>query len=90
MASFMAIHIVQIQSLHVSKNKDELKSFLFFQCSLPVRVMKMLGVEVLLVTNAAGGVNRDYKTGDLMVIKDHINFPGYAGINPLTGDNDER
>ena len=57
---------------------------------MPVRVMKMMGVEVVLVTNAAGGINQDYKTGDIMVIKDHINFPGFAGINPLCGGNDER
>lgn len=51
---------------------------------LPVRVMKLLGVRVLIVTNAAGGVNTDFAPGDLMVIRDHIN---YSGLNPLIGKN---
>ncbi|AFH62005.1 purine-nucleoside phosphorylase [Paenibacillus caseinilyticus] len=52
--------------------------------SFPVRVMKELGVEKLLVTNAAGGVNTSYEPGDLMVISDHINF---TFRNPLIGPN---
>jgi purine-nucleoside phosphorylase len=54
------------------------------QVVFPLRVMKMLGVERFYITNAAGGLNPDYKIGDLMVIRDHINFfPG----NPLIGAN---
>jgi purine-nucleoside phosphorylase len=52
--------------------------------SFPVRVMKELGVEKLIVTNAAGGINTSYEVGDLMVIKDHINF---TFRNPLIGPN---
>jgi purine-nucleoside phosphorylase len=52
--------------------------------SFPVRVMKELGVKTLLVTNAAGGVNTSYEVGDLMLIKDHINF---TFRNPLIGPN---
>lgn len=59
-------------------------------CSMPVRVMKLLGIELLIVTNAAGGINVNFKAGDLMIIKDHINIPGFAGNNPLKGSNDER
>ncbi|WP_028548743.1 purine-nucleoside phosphorylase [Paenibacillus sp. UNC451MF] len=52
--------------------------------SFPVRVMKELGVKTLLVTNAAGGINTSYEVGDLMLIKDHINF---TFRNPLIGPN---
>ncbi len=53
----------------------------------PLRVLSLLGVQSLLLTNAAGGINRDLRPGDLMVIRDHINL---MGINPLRGANDER
>lgn len=53
----------------------------------PIRVMKFLGVETLFLSNAAGGVNTNYKIGDLMIIKDHISF---ATKNPLIGKNDDR
>ncbi len=56
------------------------------QTVYPVRVMKMLGVETLLLSNAAGGVNRQYKVGDLMIIKDHI---ALFTPNPLIGKNEE-
>lgn len=54
--------------------------------SLPVYIMKYLGVKDLIVTNAAGGVNTSFIPGDLMIIKDHINF---AFNNPLIGRNEE-
>ncbi|KAI1309462.1 Purine nucleoside phosphorylase [Halotydeus destructor] len=60
------------------------------KCAMPVRVMKLLGVEVAIITNAAGCVNPDYNVGDIMIIKDHINIPGFAGNNPLKGLNDDR
>ncbi len=58
------------------------------QVTLPVRVMKLLGIETLIVTNAAGGINNGFEVGDLMLIEDHINFVGMAGHNPLMGPND--
>lgn len=54
--------------------------------TLPVSVMKRLGVSTLLVTNAAGGVNEKFAPGDLMLIEDHINL---SGVNPLRGKNDD-
>lgn len=59
----------------------------FFSNTLPVRIAKLLGVTHLIVTNAAGGLNSLYKPGDIMVIDDHINFPGLAGQHPLRGLN---
>jgi purine-nucleoside phosphorylase len=53
----------------------------------PVRVMKLLGIQTLLLSNAAGGVNTNFKVGDLMIITDHISF---ATPNPLLGRNDDR
>ncbi|XP_054851522.1 purine nucleoside phosphorylase [Eublepharis macularius] len=61
-----------------------------WKVTFPVRVFSLLGVETLIVTNAAGGLNPDYKVGDIMLIRDHINMPGFAGVNPLVGPNDER
>jgi purine-nucleoside phosphorylase len=59
------------------------------QITLAVRVMRALGIKTLIVTNAAGGINRDFTPGDLMLIKDHLNMVGIAGENPLRGPNDE-
>jgi purine-nucleoside phosphorylase len=54
---------------------------------LPVRVMQRLGIEILIVTNAAGAVNPEYEPGELMLISDHINLIGIGGLNPLRGPN---
>jgi purine-nucleoside phosphorylase len=60
------------------------------QVVFPVRVLRLWGAQTLIVTNAAGGLNPEYRPGDLMVITDHINLPGIGGANPLRGPNDQR
>lgn len=57
------------------------------EIGLPVRVMARLGIETLIVTNAAGAVNPDFEPGDLMLLTDHLNLIGMAGLNPLRGPN---
>jgi len=57
------------------------------QVTFPVRVMQRLGIETLIVTNAAGGVNPDFVPGDVMLITDNLNIIGMAGMNPLMGPN---
>jgi len=57
------------------------------QITLPVRVMLRLGLEMMFVTNAAGGVNPDFVPGDVMLITDHLNLMGMTGANPLMGPN---
>jgi purine-nucleoside phosphorylase len=57
------------------------------QVTLPVRVMQRLGIEILIVTNAAGAINPGFAPGDVMLITDHLNLAGMAGLNPLIGPN---
>lgn len=57
------------------------------EVTFPVRVMKFLGIEKLIVSNASGGVNPNYKVGDVVLIKDHVNM---MPEHPLRGKNDER
>jgi purine-nucleoside phosphorylase len=57
------------------------------QVTLPVRVMQRLGIEILIVTNAAGAIQPDFIPGDVMLITDNLNLAGMSGLNPLIGPN---
>jgi purine-nucleoside phosphorylase len=59
------------------------------QVTLPIRMMRVLGIHTVILTNAAGGINPAFKAGDVMLITDHINLIGMAGQNPLRGPNDD-
>ncbi|PVU92428.1 hypothetical protein BB559_003723 [Furculomyces boomerangus] len=59
------------------------------QCVLPVRVFRLLGVETLIVTNAAGGLNQNFNVGDVMLLNDHVSLPGLVGTNPLMGKHSD-
>ncbi len=56
----------------------------FTQLAMPIRVLKLLGIRAVILTNAAGGVNEGYRPGDVMIIKDHIMFSGFS---PMRGEN---
>jgi purine-nucleoside phosphorylase len=58
------------------------------EVTFPVRVMRRLGAEMLIVTNAAGGLNEAFSTGDLMVLTDHLNIMAMAGQSPLVGPDE--
>ncbi|KAI3383591.1 hypothetical protein SNEBB_007830 [Seison nebaliae] len=58
--------------------------------TFPIRVMKLMGVETLIVTNASGSVNEKYQVGDVMIQVDYVAFPMFTGLNPLIGPNDEK
>ena len=57
------------------------------QVTMPVRVMQRLGIEILIVTNAAGAIHPDFNPGDVMLITDNLNLVGMTGLNPLVGPN---
>ncbi|MBQ2752681.1 MAG: purine-nucleoside phosphorylase [Firmicutes bacterium] len=63
------------------------EGFTMKEVTYPVYVMKMLGIDTLIVTNACGGINKSFVPGDLMIIEDHINM---LGANSLIGKNDDR
>jgi purine-nucleoside phosphorylase len=59
-------------------------------CTMPIRIFKLLGCKAIILTNAAGGVNRSFKMGDIMLLKDHYSFPMLSLKHPLIGPNEDR
>lgn len=59
-------------------------------CTVPIKIFKFLGVKLVILTNAAGGINESYNVGDLMLIKDHLSYPLLNLNHPLVGHNDSR
>ena len=55
------------------------------QTTFPIRILSLLGLQLLILTNAAGGVNSTYRKGDIMILRDHLCLPGMAGLHPLVG-----
>ena len=78
------------QEMGITQLSEYMWMLNLFQTAMPVRVMKLCGIEVVIVTNAAGAINPRFKIGDIMMIRDHINIPGMSGQHPLKGPNDKR
>lgn len=83
-------HLEGVPTVCMKGRFHPFEGYPLWKCAMPVRVMKLLGIEVIIITNASGGVNPNFSIGDIMLMKDHVNIPGFAGNNPLTGPNDER
>jgi purine-nucleoside phosphorylase len=76
------------QALAVMQGRaHQYEGYSMAEVAFPVRVMQVLGIESLIVTNAAGGLNPEFRAGDVMLITDHINLVGMCGLNPLRGPN---
>eukprot|EP00128_Syssomonas_multiformis_P014647 Colp12_sorted_trinity150504_noHs@12121 len=58
--------------------------------SVGIRVFKLLSCKSVIITNAAGGLDPSFHVGDVMIITDHLNVHGMAGLNPLVGLNDDK
>lgn len=78
------------QSIYILHSQTYCLLYIRLQVTLPVKVMKLMGIEAAIITNAAGGLNSEYNVGDLMILKDHIFMPNLSGQSPLVGANDDR
>jgi purine-nucleoside phosphorylase len=84
----LVIGVLEGQPVMVMQGRGHFyEGYTMAQATFPVRVMQVIGVETLIVTNAAGGLNMTYRPGEVMIIRDHINLLGMAGHNPLYGPN---
>ncbi len=86
------LHIGQLegQTVMVMRGRAHFyEGYPLSQVTLPIRVMQLLGLEIVMLTNAAGGIKEGFQAGDLMLLTDHLNLLGMAGGNPLIGPNDD-
>lgn len=84
----LAVGQLEGQSVFVMQGRVHYyEGYSMSQVTLPVRVMQLLKIEILIVTNAAGGINPDFIPGDVMLITDHLSLAGMVGLNPLIGPN---
>merc|ERR1711892_1153593 len=79
-----------IEVLFIQGRFHAYEGYPLWKTAMPVRVMKLLGIDKLIVTNAGGGLNPAFNVGDIMILRDHINLPGFSCVHPLMGPNDER
>jgi len=87
-AGRLVIGELENQSVFVMQGRIHFyEGYSMSQVTLPIRVMQRLGIEILVVTNAAGAINPQYAPGDLMLITDNLNLIGMMGFNPLIGPN---
>lgn len=87
-AGQLVIGELEGQPVHVMQGRVHYyEGYSMGQVTLPVRVMQRLDLEMMIVTNAAGGVNPNFVPGDVMLITDNLNLMGMSGLNPLMGPN---
>ncbi len=87
--AFLLGHLCGVPVIVMQGRIHFYEGYPMWQITLPVRVAHALGATAMIVSNAAGGINRNYAVGDVMMMSDHINMIGMAGHNPLIGPNDE-
>ena len=89
-AGRLVVGMLEGQSVMVMQGRSHYyEGYSMQQITLPIRVMQLLDIQTLIVTNASGGLSPDFLPGDVMLITDHINLIGMAGLSPLRGPNDE-
>jgi purine-nucleoside phosphorylase len=84
------IGLMEGQSVMVMRGRvHQYEGYPLSQVTLPIRVMQLLGIEMVILTNAAGGINPVYRPAELMMLTDHIALTAMTGLNPLSGPNDD-
>jgi purine-nucleoside phosphorylase len=84
----LVIGELESQSIFVMRGRVHFyEGYTMQQVTLPIRVMQRLGIEILIVTNAAGAIKPEFSPGDVMLITDNLNLAGMSGLNPLIGPN---